>query len=52
MFKNLEEVSVLSKNESREIFQILEMVEAGAINASEAMTLLNTLEILRIKGGL
>ena len=42
----------MSKNESEERFQILKMVEEGAINASEAMTLLNALEILRIKGGL
>jgi hypothetical protein len=42
----------MSKNESEERFQILEMVEKGAINASEALTLLDALEILRIKGGL
>ena len=43
---------VMSKTESEERIQILEMVEDGQINASEAMTLLNALEILRIKGGL
>lgn len=41
----------MSKNESEERLQILEMVEEGQINASEAMTLLDALEILRIKGG-
>jgi len=41
----------MSKNESEEKIQILEMVETGQIKASEAMTLLDALEILRTKGG-
>ncbi|ADZ09701.1 hypothetical protein Metbo_1464 [Methanobacterium lacus] len=41
----------MSKNESEERLQILEMVEVGQISASEAMTLLDALEILRTKGG-
>lgn len=39
-------------SESEERLQILEMVEVGQINAKEAMTLLDALEILRTKGGI
>lgn len=42
----------MSKTVSEERIQILKMVEDGQIDAQEAMTLLDALEILRTKGGI